>query len=367
MASGNDDATDRDRPDDERDGGGSLADRLGGMRATLDEATGSVSETVRRTGEALGDSTEGVRTDAANGAETVIARAREQVEETRRSVEGARNDDREGDLPAVRLPVDRLPVDRLLTGRLPVDRLPAGRLPVEAARERFDRTRRSVRRAGGDAGVRAVERARPVRRTAAETGLRARNGIARGLDEVAYTVRNADTREVALWGIGTSLAVSNPAVAAAYPTYAILSAALAAGMGVGAYVSSHEDTPLDDVDPLTLGRTARQRSRAGRRLGSTGAAIGALSAVGSQVADGADSTEYAHWIADADAEAILEGATRAAEYGEGDFWAPLFGGGLGLLYGYARDDSSAATDDGGIRRLLDADLREEFDERTETE
>ncbi|WP_254534718.1 hypothetical protein [Halomarina litorea] len=331
-----DDANDGGRSDDGTGDGDSLADRFEGVRASLDGAAEVAGATVRRGGEALDDSTADARRDAAAGVGTVADRVRAGLETTRRSAEALVSD--EG-------------------GEVPTDPLPVERAPG------LDATGRSVRRAGDSARSLVLDGALPVRRAAADAGLRARAGVRVGLAEVTHTVRNADTREVALWGVGTSLALSNPAIAASYSTYALLSAAMAAGMGIGAYVSSHEDTPLDDVDPLTLGRDARRGSRAGRRLGGTAALAGAASVVGSRVADetatGTEGSGYGDWLANADVEAVLAGARRAAEHERGDPWAPVFGAGLGLLAGYVDDG-----DDEELRRLLDDDLRREFDERT---
>lgn len=333
-------------PEEENRGDGSLADRFEGVRATLGDATEAVSETVRRGGETLDESTEDVRRDAAAGVGSLAERVRTGVETTRRSAESIGND-------------EDAPVD------LPADTdadLPTDGLPVEGARAGLDTTRRSVRQVSDTARSLVLDGGLPVRRAAADVGVRVSVGARAGLTEVTRTVRDADTREVALWGVGTSLALSNPAVAASYSTYALLSAAMAAGMGIGAYVSSHEDTPLDDVDPLTLGLSARRGSKQVGRTGATAALAGAASVAGSQVVDDADvdveESGYGHWLADADVDAVLTGARRAAAREGDDPWAPVFGAGLGLLAGYVD-----GPDDEAVGGLLD-DSAEGFDEPT---
>ncbi len=335
---------------------GAPADRLDGLRSTLDEATGSVSAALRDAGGTLDDATADARRNAGEGVRTVARHTREGLDSTRASLDAVREDVADGD--------DR-PTDR----------------PVAVTRTGLDTARRSARQAGDVARSFALDGALPVRRAAADAGLRVRSGVSWGTGEMVHTVRNADTRQVALWGVGTSLALSNPAIAASYSTYALLSAAMAAGMGIGAYVSSHEDTPLDGVDPLALGLTARSGSRSARRVGGRAALAGATVAVGRALAGGAKAdaageiaagkdeaeggvgVEHARWLADADLGTILDGARRAAAH-EDDPWAPVFGAGLGLLAGYAGEEMGADADGEAVRRLLDDDLREEFDERT---
>jgi hypothetical protein len=322
----------------------STDDRVDGLRSALGGAADSLSTAARRTGETLDDSTAEFRRDAVDRAREGAAEASDRIRDARDSIDALRDEEADGAGSIEDLPVPERAVDDL---------------PVERTRTHLDATGRSVRRVGETARATAAAQTDVVRRAAADAGVRAREGAAKGLEDLAHTVRNAEKQEVALWGIGASLAISNPAVAAAYPTYAILSAGMVAGMGIGAYVSSHDDTPLDDVNPLTLGREARRGSRRTRDLGGRGAAVGALSAVGSRLAADADTdSEYARWLADADTETALEGAKRAARRSD-DPWAPVFGGGLGLLYGYASDGSS---DDEEVRALLDPDLRAELDD-----
>lgn len=196
-----------------------------------------------------------------------------------------------------------------------------------------------------------------ARTAAADAGALLWVGARRGSDAVARTVRNADGRQVATWGVGISLAVVNPAIAASYPTYALLSAGMVAGMGVGAYVSSREDTPLDDLDPLALGWAARQRSVRG--AGARVAAAGAAAAVGDRVASAVGESDAP--VGGVDPGTVVRGARKAAERSD-DPWAPVFGGGLGLLSEYAADGDRVPDDE--FRQLLDPDLREEYDDRT---
>lgn len=328
-------------------------DPIGRLRDAVDETRESVVRSVR---DATGEEGDGIPPEA------VVRAARTRFDVARESVETLR-DNPEG-----------VPVDAL----------------AEDTRRRVDVTRESVERIGRDLATRvdpAAERARsrietaqapvdgdalPVpsrpesdpaptalaRTAAADAGSLLWVGARQGSDAVARTVRNADGRQVATWGIGISLAVVNPAIAASYPTYALLSAGMVAGMGVGAYVSSHEDTPLDDVDPLALGWAARRRSVRG--AGARVAAAGAAAAIGDRVASAAGEGESR--IGGVDPETVARGAQQAAERSD-DPWAPVFGGGLGLLYEYAADGETLPDDE--FRQLLDPDLREEYDNRTE--
>lgn len=366
MNDGPDGASDPEE-ESERQDRDSVRGRLGGLRQTIDETRESVASSVRETGERLSASAQSAAEEDGVGAETVARTARRRIGATRESVE--RLGERAGDAPVA--PVAEGARDRVGATRESVERL-GGRLrevrvdPIaEGALSRLDAPRPSVERLegrAGDAPLPVPTDSDRIRRTVTGAGSQLQVGVKRGAGDLAYTVRNADKREVALWGVGISLAISNPAIAAGYPTYALLSAGMAAGMGLGAYVSSHEDTPLDDVNPLTLGREARQRSRTARRFGAKGAALGAASAIGGRVAEGSDAEEYVRWITTADSETALKGATMASERSN-DPWAPLFGGGLGLLYGYV-DDDSTDTPDEEFRQLLDGDLRDEYDDRT---
>jgi len=328
-------------------------DPIGRLRDAVDETRESLAQSVQGT---TGDDGDGITPEA------VVREARTRFDAARESVETLRTDPEE------------VPIDIL----------------AEDTRRRVDATRESVERIGRDLATRVdpaaerarsrIETARPpadggampvpsrpasdptptalVRTAAADAGSSLWIGARRGSDALARTVRNADGRQVATWGIGISLAIVNPAIAASYPTYALLSAGMVAGIGVGAYVSSREETLLDDVDPLALGWAARRRSVRG--AGARVAAAGAAAAVGDRVASAAAEGETR--IGGVDPETVARGARKAAARSD-DPWAPAFGGGLGLLYEYATDGETVPDDE--FRQLLDPDLREKYDDRTE--
>lgn len=180
--------------------------------------------------------------------------------------------------------------------------------------------------------------------------------------EFKRTLRDADPGEVALWGLGIGIALANPAIAAGYSTTALLSGAVVGGGVLGAYKSSRETTVLDDVDPLQLARRANGTAASGRGLKRLdGEAAGALLGASTYLAEATVPEAYAHWIAEADVDSVLEGAELGAAYaqdagGERRRAGAAFGGTVGLLRGYA----DAGVDDGTLRELLDEDLYREY-------
>lgn len=174
----------------------------------------------------------------------------------------------------------------------------------------------------------------PVRRIRDRTGA--------GLDRVRYTVSNASPGEAALWGLGAGLAVANPAIAAGYSTYALLGGAVAGGVGLGAYKSSHDGTPLDDVDPLALGREINRATASNRSLEDVDPErVGAVLGASTDALERVTPEAYAQWAVRADPEAVLRGAQYGAAHAEemdGRRGGMALGGGMGLLYGYAAAD-----------------------------
>lgn len=237
--------------------------------------------------------------------------------------------------------------------------VPAG-AAVPGALPAVDRTGQAVR-VGAD-------RTRSALRSGAASGSAL---VGRGAREVRDTVREADPEETALWGLGAGLAIANPAIAASYSTYVLLSAGVVGGAAIGAYASSHEESVFNEVDPLTMARIANSGASRGRRLGRDGAVLGAATGVGSYLARHLTPEAYAQWVADADAGRILRGAVMGAEHARRnvsetvDGRAPgldraggaLLGGTLGLLYGYVEDSESEAS----LRELLDEDLYAEYE------
>ena len=194
--------------------------------------------------------------------------------------------------------------------------------------------------------------------------VRDRAGI--GALEFKRTVRDADPKQAALWGLATGITVANPAIAASHSTVVLLSSAVLGGGMVGAYATSHDDTVFDDLDPTMMA----QRANAGASKGAgarriDGKSVGAMVGASAYLAEELTPEEYAQWVTEADAESVLDGtemgAGRAAasEDFEGARSGAALGGGLGLLYGLAADDDTTA-DDHPIRELLDEDLWDEY-------
>ncbi len=194
----------------------------------------------------------------------------------------------------------------------------------------------------------------------------ARDRAGAGADELKRTLRDADPKQAALWGLATGVTVANPAIAASYSTAVLLSGAVLGGSAVGAYASSHDDTVFDDVDPMLMARRANAGASAGAGARNVnGKSVGAVLGASAYLAERLTPEAYAHWVAEADAESVLRGAEmgagRAAD--SADFTSvrsgAALGGGLGLLYGLAADDD-AADDDHALRELLDDDLWDEY-------
>jgi hypothetical protein len=173
----------------------------------------------------------------------------------------------------------------------------------------------------------------------------ARDRAGAGAIELERTVRDADPKQAALWGLATGVTVANPAIAAGYSTAALLSGAVLGGGVVGAYASSHDDTMFDDMDPTMMA----QRANAGASTGAgardiDGKSVGAMVGASAYLAEELTPEAYAQWVTEADAESVLRGAemgagrAAASEDFEGARSGAALGGGLGLLYGLAADD-----------------------------
>ena len=194
----------------------------------------------------------------------------------------------------------------------------------------------------------------------------ARDRAGAGAVELKRTVRNADPKQAAVWGLATGITVANPAIAASYSTAALLSGAVLGGSAVGAYASSHENTVFDDLEPMTMARRANAGASAGRGARNVnGTSVGAMLGASAYLAEELTPEAYAHWVAEADAESVLRGADmgagRAADSPDlsGPRSGAALGAGFGLLYGLASDDGDGEGDD-DVLELLDDDLRDEY-------
>ncbi len=176
--------------------------------------------------------------------------------------------------------------------------------------------------------------------------------------QVANTLKNANKREVALYGIGSMVALKGIAISAPISTSVALAGFFTGGAATGAYASTHPNSLAAQIDPVGLAMNSRSRGRewdASSAPGdqNVGEILGAIESIGDQL-----ESEYAHWVADADFDQIQQGAAFGAQRGEElhDFEssrdAGVAGGLLGLTYGYAENaDSDYELDD-----LLDEDL-----------
>jgi hypothetical protein len=187
-----------------------------------------------------------------------------------------------------------------------------------------------------------------------------------GAVELKRTIRDADPKQAALWGLATGVTVATPAIAASYSTAALLSGAVLGGSAVGAYDSSHDNTVFDDIDPMLMA----QRANAGASTGAgtrniNGKSVGAMLGASAYLAEELTPEAYAHWVTEADAESVLRGAEMGADRATAsdDFEAArsgaVLGGGLGLLYGLAADNHGDGDAD-SLRTLLDDDLWDEY-------
>jgi hypothetical protein len=188
----------------------------------------------------------------------------------------------------------------------------------------------------------------------------ARSGVA----DVKHTVRNADPKQAALWGLATGATLANPAIAASYSTAVLLSGAVLGGSAVGAYASSHENTIFDDLDPLQMARRSNEMAAVNAtRTGLDGRALGSVLGASTYLAETLTPEEYAHWVTDVDPDLIARGAEMGVERarsGDSTFGSTrtgaMLGGGFGLAYGWA----SEGADDDVLEELLDSDLYEEY-------
>jgi hypothetical protein len=178
--------------------------------------------------------------------------------------------------------------------------------------------------------------------------------------QVAYTAQNADPAEVGKYALGAGIMLGTYAVSAPISTPLGLAAIAAGGAATGAYASTHPGSLAAQIDPIPLAISAKAAGRQWKKNpapGGTGVgmALGAIDHLEEDVVP----PEYAHWVANADYDAIMRGAEmarRAAESSQGSTHpehAAALGGGFGLLYGYLDDETRA-----DLEGLLDKDLYE---------
>jgi len=163
----------------------------------------------------------------------------------------------------------------------------------------------------------------------------------RGLEEVQTTIKESDPEEVSEFAVQTAGAAA-PVISYASRTNLALFGTLLAASAVGARKSSDQPSIFDEVDPQQLAATANAMATRGGEIheeGGKGKAVGAILGMSSQMAKSMAPEEYAKWATQADPEAIMQGAEKAAQLNAQNglantATAHLAGGSLGLLYGY---------------------------------
>ena len=164
----------------------------------------------------------------------------------------------------------------------------------------------------------------------------------RGLEEVQTTIKESDPEEVGEFAVQTAGAAA-PVISYASRTNLALFGTLLAASAVGARKSSDQPSIFDEVDPQQLAATANAMATRGGEIHEDegkGKAVGAILGMSSQMAKSMAPEEYAKWVTQADPEAIMQGAEKAAQLNTQNGRANmattrLAGGSLGLLYGYA--------------------------------
>lgn len=190
-----------------------------------------------------------------------------------------------------------------------------------------------------------AEDADELREHVATTSDKVRNHAERGVEEIQTTLREADPEEVA------NFAAHSTNAAMPYANYAargnlVLVGALIAGGAIGARVSSDQDSVFDDIDPRELSATASAMATTGGEIFADehqGGAVEAVLGISTNIATSMTPEEYAQWVTQADPEAVMEGAQKAAalqdEYQNPRWQTQVLGGGLGLLSGYSDVDN----------------------------
>lgn len=182
------------------------------------------------------------------------------------------------------------------------------------------------------------------------------------IDEVKEIIQEADTGEVAEGSIRTTNAVW-PAIKllpGTNPKLAVLS--LGAAVMMGAYKSAKDDTVLDQINAKELQRHAQVMAGEADELEEVdGKAIGALLGSTSYLIRSMAPEEYAHWVTQADPEAIIYGAEMGAGMSRRltrstKLQGALAGGAIGLLYSYTLEENESVE----FRKVLDADLYNQY-------
>lgn len=200
-----------------------------------------------------------------------------------------------------------------------------------------------------------------------ETVATVRDAAAIGIEKARYTVEQADPTEVAVWGLGGAAALANPAVASTYSTYSLLGGVMASSSAIGAYVSSHPDSKLAELNPTQVFWAARTGAKSGKHLGSNGSLLGGGLGGVLQAAKDLSPEKTRTWVEGVEVEELLSGVENSHAYLErGDkspsraqaAGATAFGLGTGFLRSHVGASETELDDD--LQSILDEDLYNDY-------
>lgn len=189
--------------------------------------------------------------------------------------------------------------------------------------------------------VAGAQSADDLRTQVASRSDKVRTQAEKGFEEVQTTLKESDPEEVSEFAVQTAGAAA-PIITYASRTNLALFGTLLAASAVGARRSSDQPSIFDEIDPQQLAATAGAMATRGGEIHEDegqGKAVGAVLGMSSQMAKSMAPEEYAKWITQADPEAIMQGAEKAAQMNTQNdrgttATTRLVGGSLGLLYGY---------------------------------
>jgi hypothetical protein len=190
--------------------------------------------------------------------------------------------------------------------------------------------------------VAGAQSADDLRTQVASRSDKVRTQAERGLEEVQTTIKESDPEEVSEFAVQTAGAAA-PIITYASRTNLALFGTLLAASAVGARRSSDQPSIFDEIDPQQLAATAGAMATRGGEIHEEeegqGKAVGAVLGMSSEMAKSMAPEEYAKWVTQADPEAIMQGAEKAAQMNAQNdrgntATTRLVGGSLGLLYGY---------------------------------
>lgn len=199
--------------------------------------------------------------------------------------------------------------------------------------------------------VAGAQSADDLRTQVASRSDKVRTQAEKGFEEVQTTLKESDPEEVSEFAVQTAGAAA-PIITYASRTNLALFGTLLAASAVGARRSSDQPSIFDEIDPQQLAATAGAMATRGGEIHEEegqGKAVGAVLGMSSEMAKSMAPEEYAKWITQADPEAIMQGAEKAAQMNAQNdrgntATTRLVGGSLGLLYGYTAQAEMSDTE-----------------------